>query len=88
MDFGYKVINSKLRDIKKDHLSCLSFKSPQYVANLDKFTKLQSLALPLDFCPLFQDLNDAHDVVMLLSQDLLNELTFSMLKEHTNSVIA
>lgn len=45
------------------------------------------MALPLDFSPLFKDLNDAHDVVMLLSQDTLQEFTFSMLKEHTSSVI-
>lgn len=46
------------------------------------------MALPLDFSPLFKDLNDAHDVVMLLSQDTLQDFTFSMLKEHTSSVIA
>ena len=88
LDYGYKVTSSKFKDVKKDLQGCLSFKTPQFVANLDKFTKLQSLALPLDFCPLFKDLNDAHDVVMLLSQDLLTEFTFSMLQDHQNSVIA
>jgi hypothetical protein len=88
IDYGFKVTNPKLKDVKKDHLGCVTFKTPHYVANLEKFQKLQSCALPLDFSPLFKDLNDAHDVVMLLSQDTLQEFTFSMLKEHSSSVIA
>jgi len=88
VDFGFRVTNPKLRDLKQDHYHCSTLKTPMYVSNLDKFAKLQSLTVPFDFCPYFKDLNDAHDVVLLLSQDSLTELTFSLLKEHSSSVIS
>jgi hypothetical protein len=51
LDYGFRVTNPKLKDIKKDHQQCSTFTSPHYVKSLDKFVKLQSLSIPLDFCP-------------------------------------
>ena len=57
------------------------------MTNLNKFTRLHSASIPLDLCPQLKDINDAHEIVLMLSQDSLSELTLTMNYEQSNIVI-
>jgi hypothetical protein len=43
--------------------------------------------IPLDLCAEFKDINDTLEFVCIFNQDTIQDLTFTMLKEHNDIVI-
>jgi hypothetical protein len=59
IDHGFRITNPNLKEIKKDHYGCSTLVCPQNMEKLDKFLKLQALAVPLPYCPQYTSLEEA-----------------------------